>query len=140
MRDTGCTKIPTGYYMSKPDLKGLTKLAGYLQKVPRKQFDMNEWWYDNNCGSAGCILGHASFAFPSRFKRLHDKYDYSKPYYIQHRASGNLSEQAFAAAFRVNEGDASELVFSPGISTPRQAAKAVRGLISKLEREMKVGK
>lgn len=131
--------------MSKPDLKGLMKLADYLHTVPNKEFDMGDWRFDSPCGTTACIAGHAAMLFPRRFQLTttcgkHDEYKY---YWFSHRASKLCGSSAFAEGFKISQGDAEQLTLYnvDSKATPKQAARAVRALVGRLEREMvKAGK
>lgn len=131
----------------KPDIKGLTKLAQRLRRVPRKQFDMNQWWKKTPCGTAGCIAGWAATVFPHRFKKVDEYIAYndsthsydSKSYEVEHRSSGAHGEEAFANGFHIPLAYAENLTLE-GLSrkrTPEKAAKAVMALVGKLKKEMK---
>lgn len=132
----------------KADIKGLTKLANVLKRLPRKQFDMETWWKKTPCGTAGCIAGWAATVFPSRFKRVDGYPMYNETngsmtditgYDIQHRSSGARGEMAFANAFRISEEDAENLTLEDMSTkrTPKAAAKAVMLLVGKLKKELK---
>src|SRR4051812_34205362 len=52
--------------MTRRHARRLLKLANKLETVPRKKFDMGQWWgpvrdaQENVCGTAGCALGWAT--------------------------------------------------------------------------------
>ena len=119
----------------KPDIKGLTKLANRLEKVPRKQFDMDHWWVENECGTKGCILGWAAQVFPHRFTK-HKAISFSsgKVYEIEHKRTNVCGSHAFAEGFRIDIDQAQDITLAANIATPHQAAKQIRVLIGKLKK------
>lgn len=139
MRYTGCAHN-NGVSM-KPDLKGLTKLAEYLCTVPAKEFNMRDWKLESPCGTTACIAGHAATLFPRRFQLFcsaPEDAEY-KDYWFSHRVSGVGGSKGFATGFRISHEDALDLTISKrsvGFTTPKQAARAVRKLVARLEREM----
>ena len=123
----------------KPDLKGLTKLAQHIRRVPKKQFDIHTWLTeDPTCGTAGCIAGWATMIFPRRFKKVFTWKDLndSKYYSIKHIASDKREEEAFARGFHISEEDAEELTLGGcrAKRTPRQAANSIMKLVAKLKK------
>ena len=126
----------------KPDLKGLTKLARVLRGVPKKQFDMGDWYQETPCGTKGCIAGWAAMVFPYRFKKdypyTHDDGNITS-YDVIHRASGEGGEVGFAKAFRISEEDAEDLTLGNMSKkrTPKAAAKAVMALVGRLKKSLK---
>ena len=123
----------------KPDIKGLTKLAQRIRRVPKKQFSIEEWLVEKpHCGTAGCIAGWASIIFPHRFRKVHGFKDEmnNKDYQIQHRSSGSTDEYGFAKGFRISEGDARALVLENFKTkrTPKKAADAIMKLVTKLKK------
>lgn len=125
----------------KPDLKGLTKLAQHIKRVPRKQFDMEQWLTESPCGTTACIAGWAATIFPSRFRRV---YNYTeegeapiKQYIIENRRTGSEGSEAFADGFHISLDDAEDLTMDWyfAYSTPAKAAKAIMALVHKLEKE-----
>jgi len=41
------------------NLENMTKLADHLDSLPAKRFTMNVWLDRNECGTVGCVAGHA---------------------------------------------------------------------------------
>ncbi len=126
--------------MSKPDIKGLEKLAAHLQQVKRSEFSMESWIETTPCGTTGCIAGHAAMVFPRRFirEKVWDQDD-AQGYIVKHRQSGIGGSMGFARVFKITLADAQDLTVSDrsiGFVTPKQAAKAVTQLVAKLKREM----
>jgi hypothetical protein len=134
----------------KPDIKGLMKLGRYLQRVPRKQFNQGQWWSKkisakkSECGTAGCVAGHAAHVFPHRFKKTYgeietdaDGVEYTH-YSVIHRSSGMSGSDAFQRAFRISDDDA-YMICSPEADhqTPKQAARAIFNLVDRLKQEAK---
>jgi hypothetical protein len=124
-------------YPMKPDLKGLSKLAEHLANIPRKQFDMKEWFQQTPCGTKACIAGHAAMLFPHRLKHEIIGYDREVSEWITNKRTGSYGDYAFADAFKISYDDAEALCYNIHVNTPKQAARAVMNLVVKLEREMK---
>lgn len=125
----------------KPDIKGLTKLADHLMSVPRREFDMDEWVETTPCGMKACIAGHAALLFPHRMKHETKVNELDASSWITHKRTERDGEYAFADAFKISDRDAEDLCYNVNVSTPKQAARAVRALVGRLEREMvKAGK
>lgn len=40
-------------------VKRLLKLAEHVATVSRKSLNMRMWWCESECGTSGCLLGHA---------------------------------------------------------------------------------
>jgi hypothetical protein len=133
----------------KPDLKGLMELGRYLQRVPRNQFNQGYWWSaktgkkKSECGTTGCVAGHAVDAFPHRFKRSdietwtddRDGLTY-KEYSVKHRRTGLSGTEGFAAGFRLSYEDAFMITEAEAShQTPKQAAKAIFTLVDRLKKE-----
>jgi len=119
----------------KPDIAGLEKLAEYLDKVPRDKFDMNEWYEETPCGAKACVLGHASVLFPRRFTRVTDYQNIGiRGYEVRHRTTGDEGSAAFATGFKIDYGDASSITHNPSTITPKQAARTIRSLVTRLKR------
>ena len=124
----------------KPDIKGLTKLAQHIRRVPKKQFDIGTWVTTKpSCGTVGCIAGWAATVFPSRFKKVLD-FTYNDSggtdYCIVHKSSGLEGEYAFARGFRISDRDAVELTLEKFSTkrTPKKAANAIMKLVAKLKK------
>lgn len=121
----------------KSDLKGLTKLARFLHRLPRKNFDQGVWTErGSSCGTKACVAGWAAHLFPSRFRRVLDFKDENtgRSYYeITNRRTLSLGAEAFGDAFRISYTDADDLcsIDAPH-STPKQAARAVMKMINRL--------
>ena len=124
----------------KPDIKGLTKLAQRIRRVPKKQFNINEWLVKGpHCGTAGCIAGWAAITFPHRFRKVRGfvgELSNITDYYIEHRSSGLGDEYGFAKGFNISEEDARELVLENFKTkrTPKKAADAIMKLVTKLKK------
>ncbi len=65
--------------MTKIHAKRLLKLAAFLEKVPKKNFDFATFVEERGCGTVGCALGLA--ATMPEFKRLGAKIEKRKDYY-----------------------------------------------------------
>ena len=123
--------------MRKPDIKGLTKLARFIERTPKKNFDMRYWWQETPCGTSGCIAGHAAALFPHRFRKV----SYGKnigsnitDYEVVHRRTGVGGECAFAEGFHISDDAAEKLTMTGMRRTPKQAAKAIMALVDKLKK------
>ena len=42
--------------------KAIEELADFIEKT--KNFDMNDWVCNPDCGTAGCVFGHAALLWP----------------------------------------------------------------------------
>jgi hypothetical protein len=134
----------------KPDLKGLMKLGRYLQRVPRQQFNQGYWWSaktgkkKSECGTTGCVAGHAVNAFPHRFKRSNedswtdDDGTTYREYGVEHRRTGLRGTEGFAAGFKLSFDDAYMITQAEADhQTPKAAAKAIFRLVDRLKQETK---
>ena len=127
--------------MSKPDIKGLEKLAAHLRQVPRTNFAMDHWFIPTECGTTGCIAGHAAVLFPRRLKLVQENNTWGTVRFVaSKKQTSTHGEAAFADAFNLTYNDANDLCYHPAVNTPKQAAKAVMALVGKLKKEMKVTK
>src|SRR5688572_461394 len=113
----------------------LAKLADYLDKLPRKQFNFEFIIEDDTCGAVGCAIGHCHNVFPELVE-----YD---PQWdgVKTKANGTRWYRGIAAElFGLDYTQAGGL-FAPGHqecelgpdytnlspkSTPKQVAKLIR--------------
>jgi len=121
------------------DKKALLKLADYLETVPRKRFDMMSWFIgpikwkptrnNFNCGTSACIAGHAATLFPRRLgiRATDEGAAFLVPY---NKKNGSEGVSAFARAFNINRSLSQLLCNSCTIKTPKQAARAIRKIVS----------
>jgi len=124
----------------KPDIKGLTKLAGVLKRTSKKNFNMEAWWEKSKCGTSGCIAGYAAILFPHRFRTVygyHNEINNVTSYEIEHRRTGHTGEYAFADGFHIPLELASKLTLGSMRATPQQAAKRVMVLVDRLKKSLK---
>lgn len=104
----------------------LLKLADFIEKLPRKQFDITDWGHKTECGTVACVAGWAGL-IPA-FRRAGLKTELN-PHGCDISFNGRLmtSSLAFTNFF----GDAAFSLCMPGYPypdnpTPKQAAKAIR--------------
>lgn len=129
--------------MSKPDIKGLIKLAEYMTNVPRREFNMGSWIDSNPYGTIRCIAGHAVVLFPHRFrKEEYWKSDdgQSSSYDVVHRSTGLKGSLGFAKAFKLQHRDGERITVENNYTTPKAAAKGIMAVVNRLQREMKAVK
>ena len=137
----------------KPDLKALEKLADHLANVPRKGFRMQSWCgnikgkyftrqhinRDYECGMTACVGGHATVMFPHHLKFFKGFNIYGDTVFgIQNKQTGSKDSGAIADAFNITARQAAQLT-DPYAShqTPKAAARYIRNLIKRLEKETK---
>lgn len=130
-------------------IKRLTKLAKFLQKLPRKKFQFNHIWVVN-CQSKGCAVGYCPKVFPRSWKVC------SLPYRTDEGISmfgvqlkneseigeGTIQQSLFHASkfFGLDKGE-TEALFYPdsqdnfglenlsGDATPKKVAKGILSFI-----------
>jgi hypothetical protein len=44
----------------KPNKRRLLKMADFVLTIPKKEFDMEHFGHETDCGFIGCALGHAA--------------------------------------------------------------------------------
>lgn len=105
--------------------KRLLKLARHLARGKLKQ---DKWtfgrWHSENCHTAGCAMGEASYLWPRVFKR---NFDYStndgvKLFTIEHRATRWEGEKAACEFFGLTLSE------SLSLFTPRDKYTVTHGL------------
>lgn len=105
--------------------KRLLKLAELLDKVPKKNFDMRRFRYENECGTVCCAAGHAMLD-PWFIKRgLHQGTQISVPQYGNFYANESLMEFFGISWLQVC------YLFAPGKvgATPKTVAKNIRKFV-----------
>ena len=129
---------------TKINTRRLLLLARYLEKVPRRQFDMRDWGrgaigkrYGKGCGFAGCAMGHATF-IPS-FRKAGLKLVTSQRLDEDFGINWNGATSGFYAAmhlFNIDMDQAEELFDSSDSrgstrkhETPKQVAKRIRQFV-----------
>ncbi len=136
----------------KQKVKRLLKLADFVEKLPKKQFNMGLIAEQHRCGTVGCLMGWAGM-MPA-FRRLGFKTEFPKfdkeelttsfAYIENHRCGFSDISDTFDSAselFGLSQNESLELFgagdsdFIPQSSpTPKQAAKGLRNFVTfKLE-------
>lgn len=116
----------------------LLKLAAFLEELPRKRFDYDQWvgfsWKGNpalSCGTTACAMGWATTipAFRRLGLRLSDD-----GYPINVRTGETFAVSVAADLFGVDDSDAHFLFvpasFKERRATPKQVARKIRRFVA----------
>lgn len=115
--------------MTKVHLRRLLKLADYLDTVPAKLFDYNDWGRAEPCGTVACALGHAVEGPFRRFGyRLNS--NETAPYCIVVNRSGQYAAyQAIEELFGEEAANLFYPVEGEERATPKQVARKIRRFV-----------
>lgn len=138
----------------KVNTRRLLLLAMYLDKVPRKQFNMSFWGkgkirksYEQSCGFAGCAMGHACF-IPSfkklglRLKQDGTNYEGQPKYILALKRSRLIGFNVVQRIFSVDEFKA-EMLFAGvssrgndrGYESPKVVANRIRKFVAQVKEQ-----
>jgi hypothetical protein len=124
----------------KVGLNRLLKLADFLEtKVPRKQFNMDVWKFEDACGTVGCALGWGC-SIPS-FRKAGLKLVWDSEHISAHVKYGDerIGEDAAEDFFHIELKEAEDLFLdlygdkSPN-ETPKQVAKRIRKFVKEKQK------
>lgn len=127
--DLNTTMIPL--IQRKPDSAALLQLARHVRSIPAKAFDWQHFADTNpeagvsehNCGSFGCVAGHAACIFPERLEISFRRVSIRRPevrdgtlqWVPDERLSTWVNPHSFAAAFGLTDIEAEAIIFGYAI-------------------------
>jgi len=125
----------------------LTKLADFLDELPRWKFDFSTWFSDDwrvkDCGTKACALGWATTIPSFRKAGLRRGFNYANGVYPTYEGRGNDPICVAADFFGILDYEAERLftpkVFTLGLgrlpdrATPKQVSKEIRKFLKEKE-------